>query len=524
MKRLAVLLAALIGGMVLAAGPASAHAVLESSDPGADTVVPALPRAVSLSFSESVALVPGSLRVYGPAGTRVDRGDVEHPGGHGQDIGVSLGEDAGQGTYLVSWRVISADSHPVSGAFTFSLGHASQAPVAPSVHSSRPLGVALGIARWVSYLGAALLAGILLVIGWCWRAGWASARARGLMTTGGVLLAAGAVASLLLKGPYDAALGLGATFRGELIREVVGTTYGRATIARIALALAGLVLVRRRVRSLRVAAALAAAIGVSFALAGHAAAGEGRLVASLNDTVHVVAASTWLGGLVLLAVAVLPERDSEASLLAVSRFSGLASGMVAALAVTGLFQSIRQVGSLGALTGTAYGRELMVKVGIVLVVVALAMLSRRRLAAGSGRLRAVVAAEAALVLVVLGLTAGLVATEPAKTAYHPTISASLTVLGQSVDITAVPTGGRAVDLHVYVRDASGQPARPKEIIASLALPDRQIEALPVPLRLADPGHWRAPVSVPVAGGWRLAITLRTTAIDEATGYVSLTIR
>ncbi len=530
MKRLALVLVAAFGALLLLAGPiaapASAHAVLESSDPGADTVVSTLPGAVSLTFSESVSLVPGSLRVYGPDGARIDRGDVDHPGGHGDRIGVSIGDgdDAGQGTFLVAWRVISADSHPMSGAFTFSVGHASRAPVAPSVHSSRPLGIALGVARWTGYLGSALLIGILIVIGWCWRAGWSSTRARRLMVAGGVLLAVGSVASLLLKGPYDAALGLGATFRGELIREVVGTTYGRATIARIVLALVGLVLVWRRVRSLRVAGALAAAVGVSFALAGHAAAGDGRVVASLNDTVHVVAASTWLGGLVVLAVAVLPQRDSDASRLAVSRFSGLALALVLALVCTGLYQAIRQVGSLGALTGTTYGRELLVKIAIVLVVLALAQLSRRRLAAGDTPLRAVVAAEAALVLAILGVTASLVATEPAKTAYRPTISASLTVLGQTVDVTAVPTGSRAVDLHVYVLDASGQPAEPEELTASIGLPDKQIEALPVPLTLADPGHWRAPVSVPVAGDWRLAITVRTTEIDEATGYATLTIR
>jgi copper transport protein len=126
--------------------------------------------------------------------------------------------------------------------------------------------------------------------------------------------------------------------------------------------------------------------------------------------------------------------------------------------------------------------------------------------------------------VVLGVTASLVVTEPAKTAYHPTISASLTLLGQTVDVTAVPSGARAVDLHVYVLDASGQPGKPEEITATVSLPSKQIDALPVPLRLADPGHWRAPVSVPVAGDWRLAITIRTTAIDEATGYATLTIR
>jgi len=516
--------------VLLVPSSASAHAVLETSTPRPDSVLATLPASVTLTYDESVTLVPSSLRVYGPDGSRVDRGDVGHRGGRSQEIGVSLGAGAGEGTYLVSWRVISADSHPVSGAFTFSVGKVSATPVAPPETSSTSLGVALGAARWAGYVGSALLVGILVVIGWCWRAGWSSRRARGLMTLGGVLLAVGSVASLLLKGPYDAALGLGATFHGDLLREVLGSTYGRATVARLVLALAGLALVWRRVRSLRVAVVLAVLVGVSFALAGHAAAGSGHVVAAINDTVHVLAASVWLGGLVLLLAAVLPAAGSEAARVAVARFSGLALGAVVLLVATGLYQAIRQVGSVAAATGTTYGRELLVKVGIVLVVVVLAALSRRRLqrlVADGGtiaRLRAVVAAEAVLILVVLGVTSALVATEPAKTAYHPSTAASLVIEGDTVQVSAIPAGNRTVELHLYVFGKDQQPSDPREITATVSLPSQSIDALPVQLQNAGPGHRQAVVAVPMAGDWQLAITVRTTAIDEATGYVTLPIR
>jgi copper transport protein len=384
--------------------------------------------------------------------------------------------------------------------------------------------VTLGVARWLGYVGSALLVGVLIVLGWCWRAGWASVRARRLMTLGGVLLAAGAVADLRLKGPYVAALGLGATFHGDLLREVLGSTYGRATLARIVLALIGLEMAWRRVRSLGAAVILSLAVGVSFALAGHAAAGSGHVFAAVNDTVHVVAASVWLGGLVLLLVAVLPERDAEASRIALTRFSGLALVMVMALVATGLYQAIRQVGSLGAATGTTYGRELLVKVGLVVVLVALGALSRRRLAQGAVRLRAAVGAETVLIAVVLGISATLVATEPAKTAYHPTVSAQVTLVGDTVQVSAVPVGDRTVELHLYVFGKDGQPSDPKEIAASISLPARSIDALPVTLQNAGPGHRQAVVAAPMTGEWRLAITVRTTAIDEATGYVTLPIR
>lgn len=535
MKRASLALAgvpgALLGLLLLLAGPlaapVAAHAVLEASTPRPDSVVSALPARVTLRYDEAVTVLPGSLRVYGPDGSRVDRGDVGHRDGRDEEVGVSLGAGGAQGTYLVSWRVVSADSHPVSGAFTFSVGRPSATPVAPSEQSSTPLGVALGAARWLGYVGSALLVGVLLVLGWCWREGWASRRARRLMSAGGVLLAAGAVADVLLKGPYDAALGLGAAFHGDVLREVLGSTYGHATVARFVLALAGLALVRLRVGSRAVALLFAVLVGLSFALAGHAAAGPGHVVAAVNDTVHVAAASVWLGGLVLLLVAVLPDAAPGVAGVVARRFSSLALGTVVLLAVTGFYQAARQVGSLSAATSTSYGRELLVKVGVVLVLVVLATVSRnlvQRSIGAAGRLRTLVAAEATLIALVLGITAALVATEPAKTAYHPTTSANLELVGDTVQVSAVPAGNRTVELHLYVFGKDQQPSDPKEITASVSLPAKSIAALPVQLQDAGPGHRQAILAVPVAGEWRLAVTVRTTAIDEATGYVTLPIR
>jgi len=107
-----------------------------------------------------------------------------------------------------------------------------------------------------------------------------------------------------------------------------------------------------------------------------------------------------------------------------SRYSTLAPACVTALVLTGLFQSWRQVGSLAALGPTTYGRELLVKTGLVVVLVVAAAVSRRLLRRGGGllTLRRAVAVEVVLVLAVLGVTSGLVATEPARSAYHPTVA------------------------------------------------------------------------------------------------------
>ncbi|HLI73716.1 MAG TPA: copper resistance CopC family protein, partial [Acidimicrobiales bacterium] len=96
-----------------AAGPASAHAYLESSQPGTSAVLTSPPRQVVLHFDEPVEIDFGSIRVLGPTGGRVDEGGTHHLPGDDSSVAIALPAGLAKGTYVVAWRVISADSHPV---------------------------------------------------------------------------------------------------------------------------------------------------------------------------------------------------------------------------------------------------------------------------------------------------------------------------------------------------------------------------------------------------------------------------
>ena len=113
--------------LVTTAVPAGAHAQLESTDPVQGSVVLVAPTQVVLHFGEPVEIDFGSLRVLGPDGRRVDSGGTHHPDGDSHAVAISLPAHLPRGTYVVAWRVISADSHPVHGAFVFSVGTASGA-------------------------------------------------------------------------------------------------------------------------------------------------------------------------------------------------------------------------------------------------------------------------------------------------------------------------------------------------------------------------------------------------------------
>jgi copper transport protein len=95
---------------------------LEWSQPVESSVLTSPPRQVVLHFGEPVEIDFGSIRVIGPRGTRVDEGGTHHPLGDNDSVAIALPAGLRDGTYVVAWRVISVDSHPVHGAFVFSVG------------------------------------------------------------------------------------------------------------------------------------------------------------------------------------------------------------------------------------------------------------------------------------------------------------------------------------------------------------------------------------------------------------------
>src|SRR5690348_13843637 len=117
---LVLLVAALFGTGLALAGAASAHASVVSSDPADGSRLRAAPHQVTITFDESVTLGNlGYLHVTDSKGHRVDTGTASHPAGVDSKITTSLRSGLGDGTYIESYRVISADSHPVAGVVRF---------------------------------------------------------------------------------------------------------------------------------------------------------------------------------------------------------------------------------------------------------------------------------------------------------------------------------------------------------------------------------------------------------------------
>ncbi|HLL34914.1 MAG TPA: copper resistance protein CopC [Streptomyces sp.] len=432
-RSLVLLLLAVAAALLAGAAPASAHAALTSSDPRQGAVVGKAPEQVSLTFSETVSLSDDALRVLDPKGGRADTGEAR---GTGATYTVKLRPGLPDGTYTVSYQVVSADSHPVVGAFTFSIGapSATTVTVPEGTAGGGAVGFLYGVGRYASYAGFIVLVGGAAFALACWPRGTGVRAVQRLVVSGWVTLTAATLGLLLLRGSYTTSGKLGDVFDLELLWQVLQTKTGAALVSRLLLLAAAALFIAvlfgayakriegeggaggegedadeaaKEARDLAFGLAVggvvvAAGLAASWAMAEHASTGIQPGVAMPVDVLHLLAVAAWLGGLAAL-LAALYRAPVEAPLeaTAVRRFSRVAFGSVLVLVATGLYQSWRQVGSWSALTGTRYGQLLCLKAGLVVLLVGIAWFSRRwtgqladTVTAGAEREKAPVAAGA----------------------------------------------------------------------------------------------------------------------------------
>ncbi|MEU3278206.1 copper resistance CopC/CopD family protein [Streptomyces antibioticus] len=373
--------------LLLGGGPASAHAALRGTDPADGSVVKTSPRAITLTFTESVGLLDDSFRVLDPDNQRVRTGKAGHTEGRADTVSVALPEKLGTGTFTVAWRVVSEDSHPVSGAFTFSVGEPSATrAVLPSGADDNPVTDGLyNIGRYLAYIGAALLIGAAAFGALCRPPDRRPLRA--LLLGGGWALACSTVFLFFLRGSYEAGTGPVGMFDPSGLARTLGSRPGLALVARLVLLAAAAVLLLRQSRretpsraALATGAVLAVGLALTWAGAEHASAGIQVPAAMTSSVLHLLAMAVWMGG--LPALLLLLHRASVPSTVVI-RFSRLAGASVAVLVATGVYQSWRGLGSWSALTDTTYGRLLLAKLAAVAVLLAAGALSRRTVRRGT---------------------------------------------------------------------------------------------------------------------------------------------
>jgi copper transport protein len=515
-RRIIVALGFAVALLLALAGPASAHAGLVSTTPAAGAVLDRAPDAAVVRFDQVVQVRPDGLRLHDRRGHRVDVGGVERVD-DGRSVRLPL-PALDDGGYVLTWRVVSADGHPLSGGVTWRVGAGAavdQSTLAQLLGAEDGDAMVRAVAaavRALLFAGLVVLAGGALFVALVWPGG--SRPVRALLRAGATVTAVATVAGMGLQGADVAGLSLADAFRPSLASDIVDSSYGHAALARLGLVALLVLLLERRPWRPAIATVAVLSLG-TVTWAGHARTGRWVGAAVPLDVAHLAAGALWLGGLVIVAVVVLRRLGEEEAGRVATRFSSVAAVCVAVVVVTGAVQSWRQLGSVAGLQDTTYGRLLVVKVVLVAVVVVLGAMSRSRLRAGDRSLRSSVRAEALLGAVVLVVTSLLVAADPARTIEARAWDGERLVQGTVVQAVAAPARTGPVDLHVYVSDPTFGLTTRLTVAAELALPGKGIAEVEVPLAAAGRGHWAAyDVDVPIAGTWHLAVVVTVGDLDQ----------
>jgi copper transport protein len=552
MRRIGVVVAVATASLALPA-VAWAHAALLQTTPVASRVVNTAPTHVTLRYSEPVEPRFAIVSVTNAAGDKEAAGPPARSPANPDKLVVPLKKLA-EGWYLVYWRVISVDGHPVRGAFTFAVGpNPGPAPqfVIPST-SETAATPKLVAARWVAFLAMMAAVGLFVLRIAVARpvvARVSGTRLRDVSIAFGVASAIALVAIpvYFLLSTAEFALrsfwSFGALFplvrvsafgRGWLDLEIVFALFvGAATVA------IWLDRPERRQRSVAALLALLGALAAAGAVllvpgtAGHAGQTAPRGLSLAFDWLHLVAGSVWVGGLIGLVVlaATLPAARRVAALVVcVPRFSNVALASVLVLIGAGIGSAVQHLPTLASLWQTSYGKALLVKIALLGAALQLAAVNllrtvpRFRACAQrpelgpptASLLRRVVAGESVLVAAAVLAAAVLSSLAPpskalasvggAKAKIGPgPVSEVVTQNGYRLAVRVAPNKAAVPNSFQVAISRGGKPVRNADVTLDFAMLDMEMGQQAYHLTETSPGTYgRAAPALVMVGHWGLS--------------------
>jgi copper transport protein len=550
-KRRLSLVVAVAGALAFPAA-AYSHAALLRTVPQASGTVNTPPKDVALTYSEAVEPRFAIVSVTDAAAHQETTGPPRRSPTDPDTLLIPL-KHLSEGWYLVYWRAISVDGHPVRGAFTFAIGpNAGPAPqfVIPSISETAATPKLL-IARWLVFLSVMAAVGL---------AALRLATARPVIrrvsgtTLRGVTVAF-AVAALVglvsipvyvLLATADFALRSFFSF-GALIPLVRASAFGRGYVdlwfcfALFVAAAAAAIRIDRPDREQRSVAELLAIIGVVLAgaatlalpgLAGHAAQTAPRGLSLLFDWLHLASASIWIGGLIGLLVLwrTLPDAARVAGLVvAVPRFSNTALASVLLLIGSGTGASLLHMPTVASLWQTSYGQALLVKIALLLAAMALASvnllrakpgLSNPETGAGAARLlRGLVAGETLLVTAAVFAAAVLSSLAPPSKALASVggaaahvgpgpVSRTVKRNGYTFRFRVSPNKAAVPNSFAVTISRNGKPVTGAEVITTFEMLDMEMGNQAYRLTETSPGlYTHAAPALVMVGHWGLSFNV-----------------
>ena len=554
--RFVTAVAVLVIGLALPA-VASAHAYLIRTVPAASGVLDVPPPNVQLTYDEAVEPRFAIISVTNAAGRQETTGPVRRSPANPDTLVVPLRPRLPEGWYLIYWRAISVDGHPVQGAFTYAVGPnpgpAPQFPI-PSIAGSAT-SLRLLIARWVMFLSVMSAIGLFVFRVLIARPAARRAPGTSLRAVSRAFVISSIVGVVAIPVYLDIATSIDSLRSAFDVTALVplfrATAFGRGYVDMLvcfalfcAAAWTALWLdrpdrARRSVAEvISVAGALLAAAAVLLlpGSAGHAAQTSPRGISVILDWVHLITGSLWLGGLIGLIVlwgtVGASLRVSSLSVV-VPRFSNVALVSVLLLLGTGTWATINHMPALDALWLTGYGVAILVKIGLLIAAMALAagnlLRTKPRLQTAAREpelgqpaarmLRRLISGEAALITAAVFAAAVLSSLAPPPPAFALQNTALANVgpgrvaetvgrAGYTLQVLVTPNKAAAPDSFALRITKNGQPVRGANVTLTFNHTEMQMPQQEYQLTETQPGVYsRAAPALVMVGKWALSFQI-----------------
>jgi copper transport protein len=549
MKRLIhalILVAALALGTSI---PARAHAVLVRSVPEAGAGLLEAPNEIVLEFTEALDLVASRVELFDSDGHIVIPGPGVIDPNDGRILRLEI-DTLPDGVYSAVWRVRSAvDGHTTNGSLGFSIGETSSPasllppPGTPDPATRLP-STAETITRWLGYLSAVLAVGSLSFGFLVWRPAYRRETAHSEESDETVrrLIRRLSLSSLVILALATFGFGVVQAARA-LETSVWGTltsSFSQIFAGRIGLWL-GLRLVFTGILALFVLRLPLPGSGSSrfwgmillfgglllltFSLQGHGAA-RGSVIAVVVIWLHLAATTVWLGGLPMLFLAL--RRGGLPAAALVPRFSQAALFSVGTLVATGIYNIITYVGLPEALTGTTYGRALLIKTGVFGLLLGLGALNllvlsprlreQRKEAPGMlGRTVRIEMALGILLLLAVGVLSGVApAFEALRESQAQGFIETARVDGVDMLVRVMPAEGGDNEIGVEFTDnRPGATEVPPEVLLRLSAIEMDMGTQQIEAASEDGLRYTARGSFfSMAGPWELEVIIRRPGFND----------
>jgi copper transport protein len=544
--RRVALIAAVVGAALALPAAAWAHAVLLRTNPLGNKVLSGPPPQITMTYSEPIEPRFAIVSVTDAAGNLVTNGSPQRSPQDANTLVIPL-KKIPEGWYLVYWRVISADGHPVRGAWTFAVGPNTGPPpqfVIPSI-SETAATPSLVIMRWIVFLSLMAAVGLFVLRMLIARP---LVRLRGVTIAWAITVTVGLIANLIYVDLATAKFALRSAWDvGALIPLMRDSYFGKGfltlELCLLLFAYAGAIAIwldrperprRTPGALLALVGALAAAVAVVLAPAvtGHAGQTSPRGVAVPVDWVHIAAGGVWIGGLIGLLVIAVTLRV-PGLVRTVPRFSNVAFVSVLALIGAGIGNSLFHLPTLASLWETSYGKMVLIKIGVLAVAMLVASVNllrnTPRLRAAERRpdlvggatslLKRLVSVEVVLVVGIIFCAALLTSLAPPSQALAEVGKAKATV-GPGPTNRAVEQNGYRIELKIAPNRAAvdndfsirltkdGRPVTDARVTTGFSMLDMEMGTQSYAFRETAPGVYsRTSPALVMVGHWGIAFTI-----------------